>query len=96
MCYPYARRTGRLEHLIHQLALALGGRPAARFAQRLMLSVSNDPCSASSASKDFVISPTLGNWHRELGDESVDVSAPACFLILCHRQFKRVFALQRQ
>jgi transposase len=39
---PYARRTGRLEHLVHHLALALGGRPAARFAQRLMLPVSND------------------------------------------------------
>lgn len=38
----YARRTGRLEHLVHHLALALGGRPAARFAQRLMLPVSND------------------------------------------------------
>lgn len=39
---PYARRTGRLEHLVHHLALALGGRQAARFAQRLMLPVSND------------------------------------------------------
>lgn len=39
---PYARRTGRLEHLVHHLALALGGRPAARFAQRLMLPVSKD------------------------------------------------------
>lgn len=39
---PYARRTGRLEHLVHHLGLALGGRPAARFAQRLMLPVSND------------------------------------------------------
>lgn len=39
---PYARRTGRLEHVVHHLALALGGRPAARFAQRLMLPVSND------------------------------------------------------
>lgn len=39
---PYARRTGRLEHVVHHLALALGGRPAARFAQRLTLPVSND------------------------------------------------------
>jgi transposase len=39
---PYARRTGRLEHVVHHLGLALGGRPAARFAQRLMLPVSND------------------------------------------------------
>ncbi|MGO7755729.1 ISL3 family transposase, partial [Rhizobium ruizarguesonis] len=40
--HPYARRTGRLEHLVHHLALALGGSPAARFAQQLMLPVSND------------------------------------------------------
>ncbi len=39
---PYARRTGRLEHLVHHLALAPGGHPAARFAQRLVLPVSND------------------------------------------------------
>lgn len=37
-----ARRTARLDLIVHQLALALGGRPAARFAQRLMLPVSND------------------------------------------------------
>jgi len=39
---PSARRTGRLEHIVHHLGLALGGRPAASFAQRLMLPVSND------------------------------------------------------
>jgi hypothetical protein len=39
---PWARRTGRLDHVIHHLGLALGGRPAASFAQRLMLPVSND------------------------------------------------------
>ena len=39
---PYARRTARLEQIVHYLGLALGGRPAARFAQRLMLPVSND------------------------------------------------------
>jgi len=39
---PWARRTSRLEHLVHHLALALGGRPAASFARRLMLPVSND------------------------------------------------------
>lgn len=37
-----ARRTGRMEHIIHHLGLALGGRPAASFAQRLMLPVGND------------------------------------------------------
>jgi len=39
---PWARRTARLDHNVHHLGLALGGRPAASFAQRLMLPVSND------------------------------------------------------
>ena len=39
---PRARRTARLDHLVHHLGLALGGRPAASFARRLMLPVSND------------------------------------------------------
>lgn len=38
----YGRRAGRLEQIVHHLGLALGGRPAAAFANRLMLSVSND------------------------------------------------------
>lgn len=37
-----ARRTARLDELVHHLGLALGGRPAASFARRLMLPVSND------------------------------------------------------
>src|SRR3954451_4497841 len=36
------RRTARLEYVVHHLGLALGGRPAANFAPRLMLPVSND------------------------------------------------------
>ena len=39
---PWARRTARLECIVHHLGLALGGRPAASFARRLMLPVSND------------------------------------------------------
>jgi transposase len=39
---PWARRTVRLDHIVHHLALALGGRPAAGFARRLMIPVSND------------------------------------------------------
>lgn len=39
---PMARRTARLETLVHHLALALGGRPGARFADHLGLPVSND------------------------------------------------------
>lgn len=37
-----ARRTARLDCIVHHLGLALGGRPAASFARRLMLPVSND------------------------------------------------------
>jgi transposase len=39
---PWARRTVRLDYIVHHLGLALGGRPAASFARRLMLPVSND------------------------------------------------------
>ena len=39
---PMARRTARLECLVRHLALALGGRPAARFAVRLGFPLSND------------------------------------------------------
>lgn len=39
---PWARRTTRLEGLVHHLGLALGGRPGASFARRLLLPVSND------------------------------------------------------
>jgi transposase len=38
----FARCTTRLECIVHQLGLALGGRPAANLARRLMLPVSND------------------------------------------------------
>jgi zinc-finger of transposase IS204/IS1001/IS1096/IS1165 len=42
-----ARRTSRLEHIVHHLGLALGGRPAASLAKRLMLPVSTTRCFAS-------------------------------------------------
>ncbi len=38
----FSRRTARLEGIVHHLGLALGGRPAASFARRLMMPVSND------------------------------------------------------
>lgn len=38
----FARRTGRLETIVHHLGVALGGRPAATLAKRLMLPVSKD------------------------------------------------------
>jgi hypothetical protein len=37
-----ARRTARLESVVHHLGIALGGRPAANLARRLMLPVSRD------------------------------------------------------
>jgi transposase len=37
-----ARRTSRLEAVVHQIGVALGGRPAAGLARRLMLPVSRD------------------------------------------------------
>ncbi|MGO7770438.1 ISL3 family transposase [Rhizobium ruizarguesonis] len=36
-----SRRTARLDTVVHHLGLALGGRPAAAFAKRLMIPVSN-------------------------------------------------------
>jgi len=39
---PSARRTARMDSIVHHLGLALGGRPAASFAKRLMLPVSKD------------------------------------------------------
>jgi transposase len=37
-----SRRTSRLEAIVHHLGIALGGRPAAALARRLMLPVSKD------------------------------------------------------
>lgn len=39
---PWSRRTARLDDLAHHLGLALGGRPGAGLARRLMLPVSRD------------------------------------------------------
>ena len=39
---PFARRTERLDAVVHHCGLARGGRPAARLARRLMLPVSRD------------------------------------------------------
>ncbi len=39
---PWGRRTARVDDLLHLLGLALGGRPGAGFARRLMLAVGRD------------------------------------------------------
>ena len=40
---PFARRTTRLEGLVHHIGLALGGRPGQSIARRLLLPVSRTP-----------------------------------------------------
>jgi transposase len=39
---PFARRTSRLQSIVHHLGLALGGRPGQSLARRLLLPVSKD------------------------------------------------------
>jgi transposase len=39
---PWARRSSRLQGIVHYVGLALGGRPGQSLAQRLLLPVSND------------------------------------------------------
>jgi transposase len=39
---PFGRRTARMEHIVHHLGLALGGRPGRCLAERLSLPVSKD------------------------------------------------------
>ncbi len=39
---PWSRRTARLDRIVHHLGLALGGRPAASFARRLVVPASRD------------------------------------------------------
>ena len=39
---PYARRTARLQTIVHHLGLALGGRPGRGLARRLLMPVSKD------------------------------------------------------
>jgi transposase len=56
---PMSRRTGRLELIVHHLGLALGGRPAAGFAKRLMVPVSNDTLLRVVRRKAQVSSETL-------------------------------------
>jgi len=39
---PWARRSARLQEIVHYVALMLGGRPGQNLTQRLLLPVSND------------------------------------------------------
>ena len=65
---PWARRTSRLDDIVHHLGLALGGRPAASFARRLMMPVSNDTLLRAVRRRErprFV--PPDGDRDRRLG-----------------------------
>src|ERR1700722_13873831 len=42
LAQPWARRSARLQKIVHYVALMLGGRPGQNLAQRLLLPVSND------------------------------------------------------
>ena len=54
-----SRRTARLECIVHHLGLALGGRPGAGLATRLMLPVSNDTLLRVVRRRACPYSPTL-------------------------------------
>ena len=54
-----SRRTARLDTIVHHLGLALGGRPAAAFAKRLMIPVSNDTLIRAARRKSTAPDDTL-------------------------------------
>ena len=68
---PWARRTARLDQIVHCLALAVGGRPAASFARRLSVPVSNDTLlravrrrGSPSFARPAIIGIDDWAWHR--------------------------------
>lgn len=65
MLARYGRRTQRLETNVHRLGLALGGRPAAVFADRLMVPVSNDTLFR-------VVRRRTVDQHGDLNDIGID------------------------
>jgi hypothetical protein len=54
---PWARRTARLDHIVHHLALALGGRPAASSFHRLMMPERSGNDTALSSAERIEIKP---------------------------------------
>ncbi len=87
---PSARRTARLDCIVHHLGLALGGRPAASFAKRLMLPVSNDTLlrvvrrrSRPSADRLAVVGIDDWAWRRNYRYAS----------IICNLERRRVVTL---
>jgi len=54
-----SRRTARLDTVVHHLGLALGGRPAAAFAKRLMIPVNNDTLIRAVRRKSMMLDDAL-------------------------------------
>jgi transposase len=71
---PYARKTGRLEQALTEVAFACGGEPGARLARQLGMPVSacgSRPSRAPSTTASASISPSRTSWI------SPSASAPA-------------------
>jgi hypothetical protein len=59
--------TAPLDHIVHHLALALGGRSAASFARRLMLPVSNDTSTPRAQTRHSGLRGLDSSRDRRLG-----------------------------
>src|SRR5215469_6866693 len=57
----------RLDHVVHHLGLALGGHPAASFAQRPMLPVSSDSWCCWPPTRQSVFHPSKCGRDRRVG-----------------------------
>ena len=86
----YARRTARLDCIVHHLGLALGGRPAASFARRLVVPASRDTLlrtvrrrATSSAERPSVIG--IDDWAFRRGQRYGT--------LVCDLERRRVVAL---
>lgn len=65
---PWARRTARLDHIVHHLGLALGGRPAAAFARRLNgAGQQRHLVARRPTARHVAFRPANGDRHRRLG-----------------------------
>ena len=68
---PYARRTARLQTIVHHLGLALGGRPGQGLARRLLMPVSKDTLLRVVRARAPAAKPACaGDRHRRLGLEA--------------------------
>src|ERR1700722_18378023 len=83
---PWARRTARLDHIVHHLALALGGRPAESFSHRLMMPERSGNDTALASAERIEIKPRRtapGSPRPELACRWIagpeNAGAPACW-----------------